>query len=330
MYLGIDTHKRYSQVAVVDGDGNLQEEIRLPNDRLSELAEQYAGGDAAIEASGNYRPIYEMLDEHLDVTLANPSKNRVIAEATVKTDRIDAKRLAHMLRADMLAESYVPSDEIRTLRDLVRTRKSLVEERTAEKNRIRAVLKRTDNAYDSALFGPTGREFLAELSLSEANRTIIEAHLSVIDEYDEQIERLEEKIERKTLESPAAQRLLSIPGVGQSTAALIVAEVGEIDRFDRHEELVSYAGLDPMVHQSGEMEVHGSISKEGSAHLRWALVQCAHVSVRHDEYLGNFYTRLKKRKNHQIAIVATARKLLVSIFYMLKRRETYDPPEVSA
>jgi transposase len=272
MYLGIDTHTRYSQVAVVDGDGNLQDEIRLPNDRLSELAEQYAGSEAAIEASGNYRPIYEMLDEHLDVTLANPSKNRVIADATVKTDRIDAKRLAHMLRAEMLAESYVPSDEIRELRDLVRTRKSLVEERTAEKNRVRAVLKRTDNAYDSELFGPTGREFLAELSLSDADRTIVEAHLSVIDEYDEQIERLEEKIERKVLESPAAQRLLSIPGVGQSSAALVVAEVGEVDRFDRHEELVSYAGLDPMVHQSGETEVHGSISKEGSAPLRWALI----------------------------------------------------------
>ena len=92
------------------------------------------------------------------------------------------------------------------------------------------------------------------------------------------------------LESPAAQRLLSIPGVGQSTAALITAEVGEISRFDRHEELVSYAGLDPMVHQSGETDVHGSISKEGSAPLRWALVQCAHVLVKYDDYLGNFYT----------------------------------------
>jgi len=330
MYLGIDTHTRYSQVAVVDDDGNLQDEIRLPNDRLNELAEQYTGGEAAIEASGHYRPVYEMLDEHLDVTLVNPSKNRVIADATVKTDRIDAKRLAHMLRADMLAESYVPSDEIRTLRDLVRTRKSLVEERTAEKNRVRAVLKRTDNAYDSELFGPTGREFLAELSLSDADRTIVEAHLSVIDEYDTQIERLEETIEQKALESPAVQRLLSIPGVGQSTAALVVAEVGEIGRFDRQEELVSYAGLDPVVHQSGDMEVQGSISKEGSAPLRWALVQCAHVSVQHDEYLGNFYTRLKERKNHQIAIVATARKMLVSIFHMLKRQETYDPPGVSA
>ncbi|AZH24754.1 IS110 family RNA-guided transposase [Haloplanus aerogenes] len=330
MYLGIDTHKRYSQVAVVDGDGNLQDEIRLPNDRLDELAEQYTGAEAAIEASGHYRPIYEMLDEHLDVTLVNPSKNRIIADAAVKTDRVDAKRLAQMLRAGMLAESYVPPDEIRVLRDLVRTRKSLVEARTAEKNRVRAVLTRTDNTYDSELFGPTGREFLAELSLSDVDRAILEAHLSIIDEYDQQIERLEEKVERRVLESPAAQRLLTIPGVGQYTAAVIAAEVGEIERFDEDKQLVSYAGLDPVIHQSGDKEIRGSISKEGSAPLRWALVQCANIAVRCDEYLGNFYTRLKQRKNHQIAIVATARKMLVSIFHMLTRKEPYDPPGVSA
>ena len=156
MYLGIDIHKRYSQVAVVEPDGNLHNEIRLPNDRLDDLAEQYAGSEAAIEASGNYRPIYETLDEYCDVTLVDPSKNRIIADATVKTDRIDAKRLALMLRADMLAESYVPPDEIPQRVDLVRTRKSLVEERTAEKNRVQAVLARTDNTYDSELFGANG------------------------------------------------------------------------------------------------------------------------------------------------------------------------------
>ena len=133
MYLGIDTHTRYSQVAVVDDDGNLQDEIRLPNDRLDELAEQYAGGEAAIEASGHYRPVYEMLDEHLDVTLVNPSQNRIIADATVKTDRIDTRRLAHRLLTGMLAERYVPSDEIRELRDLVRARKSLVRSRQLRK-----------------------------------------------------------------------------------------------------------------------------------------------------------------------------------------------------
>ena len=106
------------------------------------------------------------------------------------------------------------------------------------------------------------------------------------------------------------QRLLSIPGVGQFTAAVVVAEIGEIERFDSDKELVSYAGLDPVVHQSGEKEIQGSISKEGSAPLRWTLVQAAHTAVRCDDYFGNFYTRLKRRKNHQIAIVATVARCL--------------------
>lgn len=236
MYLGIDLHDHEAKVAVVDDDGNLQKEIRLPTNRLDELAEEYAGGQAAIEASTNYRAAYEMLDEHLEVTVTNPSQNRVIADATVKTDRLDAKRLAHLLHNVWIAESYVPEDEIRKLRDLVRARKSLVEERTAEKNRVRAVLKRTNNTYDSELSGPTGREFLEELSLRSSDRAIVEAHMAVIDELDEQIEALEKQIERRVLKSPAAQLLLTIPGVGQTTAAVIVAELGEIDRFDTHKE----------------------------------------------------------------------------------------------
>lgn len=330
MFLGIDIHDHDAQVAVVNDDGNLQNEIRLPTNRLGELAEEYAGSEAVIEASSNYRPAYEMLDEHLDVTVANPSKNRLIADATVKTDRLDAKRLAHLLHTGWIDESYVPEDEIRELRDLVRARKSLIDERTAEKNRIRAVLKRTNNTYDSELFGPTGREFLGELSLSTSSRTIIEAHLAVIDELEKQVEVLEEQISQRVMESPAAQLLLTIPGVGQTTAAVIVAELGEIDRFDTDKEVVSYAGLDPVVHQSGETELYGSISKQGPGALRWALTQSARTAVRCDEYFGNFYTRLERKKNDQIAIVATARKMLVSIFYMLKRNEPFDPPEVSA
>lgn len=330
MYLGIDTHAQYVQVAIVDADGRLVDEVRLPTDRLGTLAEEYAGSEAVIEASGTYRPIYETLDEHLEVTLANPSKNRLIAENTAKTDRLDAKRLAHLLRSGMLAESYVPADDIQELRDLVRTRKSLVEERTAEKNRVHAVLKRTDNTYESELFGPNGRAFLAELSLSTADRTIVEAHLSVIDELTEQISAVEELIDRHVTDSTQAQRLLSIPGVGMVSAAVILAEIGDVSRFDRPEELVSYAGLDPTVHQSGGTEIHGSISKEGSAPLRWILVEVVNNTVRIDEYLGNFYTRLKRRKNHQVAIVAAARKLLVSIYFMLTRQELYDPPGVSA
>ena len=152
----------------------------------------------------------------------------------------------------------------------------------------------------------------------------------MIEELTEQIEEVEDLIEIKVLEHSEMQLLLLIPGVGNFTSAVIVAELGEIDRFDCHEEAVSYAGLDPTVHQSGETEVRGSISKEDPAVLRWALIQAATNAVRYDEYLGNFYTRLKERKNHKIAIVATARKLLVSVFYMLTREEIYTPPKERA
>lgn len=193
---------------------------------------------------------------------------------------------------------------------------------------MRGIFTHTNNIYDSELFGPTGREFLSELSLSDADQTIIEPYLSVIDAYTEHIERVEKKIERKILGSPAIAGLLAILAVGQYTAAVIVAKVGKVERFDKDKQLVSYAGLDLVVRQSGGKKVRGSISKEGSTPLHWTLVQCANISVRCGEYFGNFYTRLKERKSHQIAIVATARKILVSIFYIITRKEPYNPPEV--
>ncbi|MFC6763925.1 transposase [Natrinema soli] len=95
-------------------------------------------------------------------------------------------------------------------------------------------------------------EFLTELSLSSPDQAIIEAHLAVIDEVDEQIEMLEEKIEQRVLESPSAQLLLTIPGVEQTTAAVIVVKLGEIKRFDTNKEVMGYGGLDPVVYQSGK------------------------------------------------------------------------------
>jgi transposase len=92
---------------------------------------------------------------------------------------------------------------------------------------------------------------------------------------------------------------------------VIVAELGKIDRFDTDKEVVGYAGLDPMVHQSGETELHGSISKKGPGALRWALVQAARIAVRCEDYFGNFYTRLKRKKNNQIAIVYSETEILI-------------------
>jgi transposase len=154
--------------------------------------------------------------------------------------------------------------------------------------------------------------------------------MAAIDALNKEIETLERTIEDVAAAGEDTQRLMSIPGVSYFTGLLIKSEIGEIDRFPGSDQLVSYAGLDPSIRQSGDSEKHGGITKEGSAPLRWALVQSANVAIRYDEYLGNFYNRLKQRKNHQIAIVATARKMLVSIYYMLTREEVYNPPTATA
>jgi len=119
--------------------------------------------------------------------------------------------------------------------------------------------------------------------------------------------------------------LTTIPGISYYSALLIKAEIGDVNRFPNKFKLVSYAGLCPSIKQSGNKEIKGHITKQGSRMLRWILIQCANVAIRHDDYLCSFYLRIKRRRGHNIAIVATARKMLVCIYYMLKRREVYNP-----
>ena len=329
-YLGIDVHQRDSQIAVLDEDGEVVAENRLENDELGDLAEAYEGSKAALEATGNYYQIYDDLDEYLDVQVADPRQTKAIGTAEVKNDRLDAKLLAQLCRADMIAESYVPSTEIRELRSLARGRKRLVEKRTDFKNEVHALLDQQGVSYDWDPFSAAGREKLLEeeLDVSPVAQQMLSSFLSIIDEFTAQIRELEELIEETAVSIEETQLLMTIPGVSFFSSLLIHAEIGEIERFDRAEEVVSYAGLDPVVKESGETRKEGGISKTGSSDLRWILVQCANVAVGTvgDPYFSRFYSRLKRRKNHQVAIVATARKMLVSIFHMLDRNEVYDPP----
>jgi transposase len=145
----------------------------------------------------------------------------------------------------------------------------------------------------------------------------------------EKIESLSDEIEARAAEIPEVKLLETIPGMGALTALQIYAEIGEIERFDRAAELVSYAGVDLSVRESADSRTEGSISKQGNKYLRTAVVQGAWRAVHNeDPYLGKFYHRLRDQKNkpEKVARVAAGRKLLVSIFHILSREEVYDPP----
>jgi len=332
MYLGIDVHKRDAQVAVMDEAGEIVEEVRVENANLDDLAQRYAGAQAAIEATSNYYHIHDTLSEHLDVTVAHPKELNQIANSDKKTDRVDAKELARMVRLNAVPESYVPTDEVREARALVRGRQTLVENRTKYANKIHGLLSDHGITEDVKPLNKEGREFLRKLSLPTPWDTLLESYLEMIETLTEEIQELDETIEERAGSLRETQLLMTIPGVSYYTALTIYAELGEISRFDDDKSVVSYVGLNPVIRESGDSRIEGSISKRGSARVRWLLVQAAHnaVHVSNDEYLSRFYERLTSRKNSQKAIVATARKMLVSIYHMLDRGEVYDPPGVSA
>jgi len=323
----LDVHKNYSYAAVVDELGEIKEEVRIENTKesLEQFASKYKGAKAVIEATNNYRFIYDILEKYMNVKLAHPYKTRAIAEARIKNDKLDAKMLAHLLRANLIAESYVPPKEVRELRDLTRTRKALIEDRNRLKNRVHAILSRNGIIDYPNPFTKKGREYLEDLDLPEIDREILNSYLSIIDGINEEIKKIDRIIQEKAKEDDDAILLTTIPGISYYSALLIKAEIGDINRFPNKFKLISYAGLCPSIKQSGNKEIRGHITKQGSRMLRWILIQCANVAIRHDEYLRNFYLRIKRRRGHNIAIVATARKMLVCIYYMLKRKEVYNP-----
>jgi transposase len=160
MYLGIDLHKRYAQVAVMDDAGEIVDEVRVQNANLDEVAQRYAGAQAVIEATSNYYHVHDTLSQYLDVVVAHPGKLKLIADSDRKTDRLDAKELARLLRLNSVPESYVPTDEIREARALVRGRQTLVEERTKFANKIHGVLADTGVTRKVKPLSVKGREFL--------------------------------------------------------------------------------------------------------------------------------------------------------------------------
>jgi transposase len=268
------------------------------------------------------------------VTLANPSKADWLDGQKQKNDRKDAKNLARFLRMNEIPESYVPPKNFRRYRELARGRKKFMDKRTDFKNEVNSLLDQQGITYSGSLWTNEGREFLAELTLEGPSQLLLEQWLEAIDEFTVKIKRLQRKIEKVAASVDELDLLMTAPGIAAYSGLMVHGEIGEVDRFDRANEVVSYAGLDPVVRESGDSRTEGGISKQGNGYLRWILVQCANTAVHNvkDSYLSEFYWRLRNGRNkpHKVAIVATARKLLVSLFHMLRKEEVYDPPAVNS
>jgi transposase len=326
-YIGMDIHKQFTFAVVKDENGKELAKEKFENSRenFSKFLEIYPSNNTKIvmESTCVWEYIYEILEEmKYDVKLANPSRTKAIAYARIKTDAVDASTLADLLRANLVAESYIPPKEVRRLREITRERKTFVKQTTQIKNKIHAILIKRGIKFPNKTFCMSAMLWLKD---KFDNDDIIHRYANLLEFHEEEIDFIEGKIRKVADESKDAKLLMTIPGIAELRAVNIMAEIGEISRFQSGSKLCSYAGLVPSIKQSGNSLRFGKLMKQSSKTLKNDLIETSWVVVRTKESnpLQEFYKRLAKKKGKQKAICATARKLCCIVYAILSRQKEF-------
>ncbi len=333
IYIGIDVHKKMCVVCLQDETGEVIAELEIENKKsgFEKLLQLVKGKEAkaVMESTANLwiRLYTELEAAGIKVVLSNPSRNRIIAESVKVTDRVCARMLATLLRTGFIAQCHVPPPEVRAMRVLIRYRTKLVQDLTRVKNRIHSILQKYElpPCECTDLFGKKGVQWLEMVVplVDPGDQFVLGMELSRISELKGCIEQVEQRIASQAVITEEVTTLMSITGVDYFTAMLFLCEISDINRFPSASKLTSWLGLVPRVHQSGETVYQGRITKRGSPLVRWALIQAAQVAVRHDPYWAEKFNRISSRRGSQIAYVAIARELAVTMYHMLKRNEPY-------
>ena len=363
---GLDVHKKSVTACLItpNAQGQFEKQIRTfgtTTEQLLELVDWLVQSHctiAVMESTGSYwKPVYNLLEGALETWVVNAQHVKAVPGR--KTDVKDAEWLAELLQYGLVRPSYIPSQAQRELRELVRYRKSLVQERAAEVNRIQKVLEGGNiklasvardimgvsgrAMLDAIVAGQTNPQAMAELAkgrlrtklpqLQQALSGRIQPHqrfllaqmLAHVDFLDEALELCSDEIEQRLRPVTAdVERLCTIPGVKHKTAQLILAEIGtDMSRFPTHQHLAAWAGLAPGNYESAGKRKAGA-TRKGSPWLRTGLVEAAQAAGRaRQTYLGAPFNRFKVRKGTKRVAVAVAHTILVIAYHLLKEQTTY-------
>jgi transposase len=337
-YIGLDCHKQYDHATLINTETG---EVKA--NRLAHIKEEFRGfiGDKAgskmvIESCWNWSKTYELAKDLVDeIILAHPLKVKAIASAKVKTDAIDSRTLAQLLKADLIPQAHLRKAENRAKQKVVRHRAFLVAMRTRIKNRIHDLVNnqllpmemlrtKPKNLFSKRGKGENGVEWLKSLEWSkEEDRRIFESAMRLIEHLSHEISASNQMVEEIYKKDKDAQLLSTIPGIGKTLAVLISTEIDGIGRFSSPSRLCSYAGLVPSTHSSGGKTYHGKITLEGNKWLRWALVEAVVPASYADTEIRMRLNALRKIKNANVAKTITARWLLKVVYHVLKEGRPY-------
>ncbi len=327
--VGLDIHRVFAEAVMLE-DGAVRRlgRIGMTRDHLAAFARSLTHDDhVVVEATGNASAVAEVIRPYVGrVVIANPRQVRLIAEARIKTDVIDATVLARLYASGFLPEVWIPDEATLSLRRQVTRRTQIVRQRARLKTIVQSILHThlVPPCPHADLFGPRGRAWLLAQPLPADEGDALARHLREYDRLSEDLKVVERELARDARADPNVTRLMTIPGIDMVVAVGLMAAIGPVERFAGPDRLVAYLGLNPSVHQSGEGRPrHGRITKQGRSHARTMLVEAAWQAVRGPGPLRAFFRRVSGRRGPHVAAVAVARKLLVIIWHLLTRGEDY-------
>src|SRR4051812_25182823 len=334
-YLGIDWGTRRAAWCVLTAAGELTEGvISADEDGLTRLVARL-GPDVRgwIEMMSGAVWVRDRLTEcGWRIEVADARKVKAIAPLACKTDRVDPRLLAALVRRDLVPTVWVPPLDDRAIRERLRRRSHLIRLRTSSMNRTFGLLTQWGLRRNlTALRKPGAIDELAEHGVPDVWRTSLTTLLSVIDDLDRQLAPLERELRPLARADERARLLMSIPGVAELLGLTIAAEIGDISRFPSARKLVGYSGLAPRIKQSGQSSRTGRLSKAGPDTLRWAAVEASQQAWRPNNPWHRLYTDTKHRHGKSNpAKAAVARKVLIAAWHVLARQQPFKPSPAAA
>jgi transposase len=335
-YIGLDVHKHYLVALGVDADLNIvlpMRRVELSNLESWMKKSLTRQDEVVLEMTTNTWQLYDELVEYAGpVMVVHPPHVALITRSQVMTDKIAASILARLLAKGLLVGIWVPPQEVRELRGLVAQRRKMTRLATQAKNRLHAVIQRHHLKLPAGNpFAKTNNAWWQALELGKLEKMNLQSDLETLQFAEQQEVRVEKEMTQIAAEDEKIGRLLHISGFGVITAVTVMAAIGDIQRFAEPKQLVGYAGLGARVHDSGMTTRTGKITKAGRRDLRVALVEAAHVAAHNHPHWMAELARLQPRLGYNKAIVAIARKLLITAWHVLQgKADKYAEPKAVA
>lgn len=327
VFVGLDIHKNIVVATAVDRLGHRLDQSKFSSSD-AELAAylEHLPGDkhVVMEACSFWEHFYDAAaPAAVSVTLSHPKKTRIIAEASLKTDRVDSEALATVLRLNAVPEAFAPPPPLRELRDLVRERVFYSAKEKGVKNHLYSYMMRKGIPYEVGVLGLLKKRE----ELRAHHSPVLDRGLDLLAHIHEATRGLDKQIHTAFESSEEAKLLATIPGVGEITAVTLVAYLCPIDRFENIDQVSAYCGMCPTTHQSGDSSYQGHLRQDAHHVLRWILVE-AGWRTRHLEKRGDVAkvaNRSARRHGKGTGSIAAAHKLLKICYAVLRRRTPYAP-----